>query len=100
MLGADVADVAIKTSTSEGIGGVLAGLDLGPGHEIVTSDTEHPGLVGPLIAARARGVKVHAVPLREVADAVTPRTTLVACSHVSWITGELSPAALASSTSR
>ena len=94
VLGADVADVAIKTSTSEGIGAVLAGLDLGPGHEIVTSDTEHPGLVGPLIAARARGVKVHAVPLHEVADAVTPRTTLVACSHVSWITGEVSPAAL------
>jgi selenocysteine lyase/cysteine desulfurase len=74
---------------------VLAGLDLGPGHEIVTSDTEHPGLVGPLIAARARGVKVIAVPLAEVADAVTPRTTLVACSHVAWFNGELAPAALA-----
>ena len=94
-LGAEPADVALKTSTSEGIGSVLAGLDLGPGHEIVTSDTEHPGLVGPLIAARARGVKVTAVPLAEVADAVTPRTTLVACSHVSWVTGELAPAALA-----
>jgi selenocysteine lyase/cysteine desulfurase len=95
VVGAEPADVALKTSTSEGIGGVLAGLDLGPGHEIVTSDTEHPGLVGPLIAARARGVKVTAVPLAQVADAVTPRTTLVACSHVSWVTGELAPAALA-----
>jgi selenocysteine lyase/cysteine desulfurase len=95
VVGADPADVALKTSTSEGIGGVLAGLDLGPGHEIVTSDSEHPGLVGPLVAARARGVKVTAVPLAEVADAVTPRTTLVACSHVSWVTGELAPTALA-----
>ena len=95
VLGAEPADVALKTSTSEGIGTVLAGLDLGPGHEIVTSDTEHPGLVGPLIAARARGVKVTAVPLPQIADAVTPRTTLVACSHVSWVTGELAPAALA-----
>jgi selenocysteine lyase/cysteine desulfurase len=95
VLGCDVADVALKTSTSEGLGTVLAGLDLGPGDEIVTSDSEHPGLVGPLIAARARGVAVRAVPLRDVADAVSERTTLVACSHVSWVTGEVAPAALA-----
>ena len=38
---------------------------------------------------------MRAVPLRDVADAVGARTTLVACSHVSWITGELAPAALA-----
>jgi selenocysteine lyase/cysteine desulfurase len=95
LLGCEAGDVAVKTSTSEGLGSVLAGLDLGPGCEIVTSDSEHPGLIGPLIAARARGVKVTAVPLRDVADAVTSRTTLVACSHVSWITGELAPTALA-----
>jgi L-cysteine/cystine lyase len=94
VLGCDVGDVALKTSTSEGLGSVLAGLDLGPGCEIVTSDSEHPGLVGPLVAARARGVKVTAVPLKDVADAVTRTTTLVACSHVSWVTGELAPAAL------
>ena len=34
---------------------MLAGMDLGPGDEIVTSDQEHPGLLGPLIAARDRG---------------------------------------------
>jgi selenocysteine lyase/cysteine desulfurase len=95
LLGCDVADVALKTSTSEGLGTILAGLELGPGDEIVTSDSEHPGLVGPLIAARDRGVKLRAVPLRDVAGAVTERTTLVACSHVSWITGEVAPAALA-----
>jgi selenocysteine lyase/cysteine desulfurase len=94
VMGAAVDDVALMTSTSEGLGKVLAGLDLGPRDEIVTSDTEHPGLVGPLVAARARGVNVIAVPLKDVADAVTPRTTLVACSHVSWVTGELAPAAL------
>jgi selenocysteine lyase/cysteine desulfurase len=95
VLGCDVADLALKTSTSEGLGTVLAGLDLGPGDEIVTSDSEHPGLVGPLIAARDRGVAIRAVPLHDVADAVTDRTTLVACSHVSWVTGEIAPAALA-----
>jgi selenocysteine lyase/cysteine desulfurase len=91
VLGCDVADVALTTSTSSGLGAVLAGLDLGPGDEIVTSDAEHPGLVGPLIVARARGVTVTAVPLREIPAAVTARTTLVACSHVSWVTGEVLP---------
>jgi selenocysteine lyase/cysteine desulfurase len=95
VLGCEPREVALQTSTSEGLGRVLAGLDLGPGHEIVTSDSEHPGLIGPLIAARARGAKLRPVPLREVADAVRPTTTLVACSHVSWVTGEVAPAALA-----
>jgi selenocysteine lyase/cysteine desulfurase len=40
-------------------------------------------------------VTVTRVPLRDVADAVTKGTTLVACSHVSWVTGEVAPAALA-----
>jgi len=62
VLGCDVADVAIKSSTSDGLGSVLAGMDLGPGDEIVTSDTEHPGLLGPLLVARQRGVAVKAVP--------------------------------------
>ena len=91
VLGCRAEDVALTTSTSEGLGAVLGGLDLGPGDEIVTSDSEHPGLVGPLIAAHARGVAVRAVPLQEIPDAVTARTTLVACSHVSWVTGELAP---------
>lgn len=92
---ADPAEVAVTSSTTNGIGSVIAGLDLGPGDEIVTSDSEHPGLLGPLIAARERGVTVRAVPLADVADAVQATTTLVACSHVGWHTGELAPAALA-----
>ena len=37
-------------------------MDIGPGDEIVTSDEEHPGLIGPLIAARERGAEIRAVP--------------------------------------
>ena len=94
LLGCGPQDIALTTSTSDGIGRVLAGLDLGPGDEILTSDQEHPGLIGPLIAARRRGAGVRAVPMRELADAIGPRTTLVACSHVNWVTGEIAPAAL------
>src|SRR5215207_532224 len=94
LLGAAADDVALTTSTSDGLGRVIAGLGLGPGDEIVTSDQEHPGLVGPLLAARRRGVTVRAAPLAHVTDAVGPDTTLVALSHVSWIGGEVAPAAL------
>ena len=95
LLGCPVDDMALTTSTSEGMGKILAGMDLGPGDEIVTSDQEHPGLLGPLIAARHRGATVRPVPFMELANAVTATTTLVAASHVNWITGEVAPAELA-----
>src|SRR3954451_9420 len=88
-------EVAVTSGTSSGLGYVLAGLDLGSHDEIVTSDSEHPGLLGPLIAARHRGAKVRAVPFMELANAVDAKTTLVAASHVNWITGEIAPAELA-----
>jgi selenocysteine lyase/cysteine desulfurase len=94
LLGAPAEEVALTTSASDGLGRVIAGLGLGSGDEIVTSDQEHPGLVGPLLAARRRGVTVRAVPFAHVAEAVGPETTLVALSHVSWIAGEVAPAAL------
>jgi len=94
-LSADVHDVALTTSTTEGIGHVLAGLKLGHADEILTSDEEHPGLLGALGAARELyGVQVREVPLADVADAVGPRTALVACCHVGWMSGSLAPAEL------
>ncbi len=89
-------DVALTTGTSEGMTTVLTGLGLQRGDEVLTADDEHPGLYGPLAAARRRlGIEVRAVPLADIPDAVGPRTRLVACSHVSWISGALAPAALA-----
>jgi L-cysteine/cystine lyase len=96
VLGADVGDVALTTCTSDGVVRVLAGLELGPGDEVVTAPDEHPGLLGPLAAARRRlGIEVRTAPFSALAEAVGPRTRLVACSHVSWVTGEVAPAALA-----
>ena len=89
VLGCHASEVALTTSTSEGLGKVLAGLAIGPGDEILTSDQEHPGLIGPLIAARARGATIRTAPLTRLAEHVTEATTLVACSHVGWISGEL-----------
>lgn len=95
-LGAEPADVALTSCTSEGVVRVLAGLSLGPGDEVLTAPDEHPGLLGPLASLRARrGVDIRTAPFEDLADAVGRRTRLVACSHVSWVTGALRPAGLA-----
>jgi L-cysteine/cystine lyase len=95
VLGAEAADVSLVTGTSDGIARVLTGLELGPGDEVLTSEGEHPGLLGPLGAAAAqRGVVVREVPFASIAERVGPATRLVACSHVHWATGEVAPAAL------
>lgn len=96
LLGAEEADVALTTCTSEGIVRVLLGLGLGRGDEVLTAPDEHPGLLGPLLSLRDKaGIEIRTAPLRDLAGAVGRRTRLVACSHVSWITGEQAPAALA-----
>src|SRR4051794_33447182 len=94
LLGAAATEVALTAGTSDGCGHVVAGLGLGAGDEVVTADDEHPGLTGPLIAAREqRGVTVRAVPLGEIPGAIGENTRLVACSHVSWHSGDLAPVA-------
>lgn len=95
LLGAGGDHVALTTCTSEGLMVVVSGLSLGPGDEILTSDEEHPGLLGALQVARDLwGVSTRMVPLAEIAQAVSPRTRLVACSHVGWVSGALAPAEL------
>ncbi|HEY2719183.1 MAG TPA: aminotransferase class V-fold PLP-dependent enzyme [Solirubrobacteraceae bacterium] len=94
-LGAEPADVALTTCTSDGMAQVIGGLALSTGDEILTSDEEHPGLLGALGAARElHGVSIRQAPLAELAEAVSPSTRLVACSHVGWMSGSYAPAAL------
>jgi L-cysteine/cystine lyase len=91
LVGCAADDLALTGSTTEGIARVLLSLDLRAGDEIVTSGEEHPGVLGPLLAQRARGVAVRLAPWADVADAVGPRTRLVVCSHVSWRSGRYAP---------
>ncbi|HEY3829200.1 MAG TPA: aminotransferase class V-fold PLP-dependent enzyme [Solirubrobacteraceae bacterium] len=96
ILGCPAEDIALTTCTSEGLALVIDGLQLRSGDEILTSAEEHPGLLGALAAARdVHGVAIRLAPWAAIAEAVGPRTRLVACSHVSWMTGRLAPAALA-----
>jgi selenocysteine lyase/cysteine desulfurase len=91
LLGASPDETALTRSTSDGLNVVLAGLALGPGDEVVTSDEEHPGLLAPLGRLRRRGVRVRVAPFARIADAVDERTRLVAVSHVSWLSGSVAP---------
>jgi L-cysteine/cystine lyase len=94
VLGAEPAQVALTGSTTDGINTVIGGLGLKAGDEILTSDEEHPGLLAPLNRVRRRdGVTVRVVPFAEVPGAVSPQTRLVACSHVSWVSGRVIDAA-------
>jgi selenocysteine lyase/cysteine desulfurase len=94
-LGCAPEELALTTSTTEGIAVTIAGLELAAGSEILTSDEEHPGLLGALVAARElRGVQIREAPLAELAEAIGSRTALVACSHVGWMSGSFAPAEL------
>jgi selenocysteine lyase/cysteine desulfurase len=89
-LGCDFGSVALTGSTTDGVNTVLAGLDLRPGDEILTTDEEHPGVLAPLARARVRhGVTVRVVPWEELAGAASSSTRLIACSHVSWVSGRV-----------
>jgi L-cysteine/cystine lyase len=90
ILGSEQADVAITGSTTDGINAVLHALDLRPGDELLTSDEEHPGVLGPLATARdTRGVTVRVVPFEDLPGEVRPETRAVVTSHVSWATGRI-----------
>ncbi|HET8978216.1 MAG TPA: aminotransferase class V-fold PLP-dependent enzyme [Solirubrobacteraceae bacterium] len=94
VLGCDADDVALTGSTTDGVNTVLSGLDLRSGDEILTTDEEHPGLLAPLgRLKRTAGVAVRVVPFAEIAEAVGPGTRLIACSHVSWVSGRVVDAA-------
>lgn len=90
VLGCDPTSVALTGSTTDGVNTVLAGLNLHAGDQIVTSDEEHPGLLAPLgRAKRVHGIDVKIVPFAELPGEVTPNTRLIACSHVSWVSGRV-----------
>lgn len=97
LIGAPEGSVALTTSTTDGCNIAVNALRLGPGDEVVTTDLEHPGLEGAL---RVSGASVRVVPLRTTPPedvlaaleaALTPKTRLIALSHVAWTTGAVMP---------
>ena len=96
-IAAPAANVALTASTTQGVQVVVAGLELGAGDEVVSTDAEHFGLTGPLVAPGV-DLRVAAVKGKPAADLfdlvraqVTPKTRLIALSAVSWIDGAVFP---------
>ena len=93
VLGVPSGNVALVSSTTNACNVVLAGLDLTEDDEVVTTDVEHFGLLGPLLAspARLRVARVRDASPDDAPDLVleqvNDRTGLIALSHVSWLTG-------------
>ena len=89
-------DVALTQNTTHGMNLGIGSINWSEGDEVVSVRTEHPGCLVPLHNLKGRfGVKVNLVPPRvtpeKIQAALTPRTRLVALSHVDWTNGEVLP---------
>jgi L-cysteine/cystine lyase len=97
VIGAQTDHLTLTHSTTDGCNVVIAGLDLDARDDVVTTNSEHPGLLLPLhtSGANVRVAEVTTRPTSEALDAilgaVTPRTRLIALSHVIWTTGQIMP---------
>jgi len=101
---ADPQQIALTHHTTDGMNIIAHGLDWQPGDEIITTDLEHPGGLLPVYVLRQRrGVAVQVVPITaadspeeivsKLETAITPRTRLLALSHVAWNLGTRLPLA-------
>ena len=97
LIGSPPESLALTSSTTDGCNIVVAGLDLQPGNEVVTTNSEHPGLLLPLAVSGAT-VRVADVANRPTSEAIErivslvgPKTKLLALSHVLWTTGQVMP---------
>jgi selenocysteine lyase/cysteine desulfurase len=97
LLHAQLDEVAVTTSVTQGVSGVVSCLpfERGERNRIVVSDFEFP-TVGQIAHAQERRgaevVHVHpdsdgSIPIERFADAIDERTALVCCSTISYRTG-------------
>ena len=104
LLNADADEIAITRNTSEGSNTIATGLDLAAGDEVIVTDHNHPSnLESWKLRSKRRGFTVKTVelpvPASSAADlvksleaAITPRTKVIAITHVTSTTGLRYPA--------
>jgi isopenicillin-N epimerase len=97
-------EIAITRNTSEGTNIVVKGVDLKPGDEVLITDHNHPSNSDSWkVRAQREGFTVISLPVRvpaasreelisQVEKAVTPRTKVIAVTHVTSTTGIMYPA--------
>lgn len=102
LINAEPDEIALTRNATDGVDLVAAGLRLGPGDVVLTSDQEHPAVLVPWAAAERRGgarlslFTISPDPgetLAALEKALTPATRLVVISHVSCETGVRLPIA-------
>jgi len=103
-LGADAEEIVLTRNTTEGNNFVVQGVDLGPGDEVLLTEHNHPSNRAAWHArAQRAGFSVVEVPVPSpppspqslmdtLVGAVTPRTRLIAYSHVTNLGGCRYPA--------
>src|SRR5439155_25151533 len=95
LLGAGPDEVAVTTSVSQGVSGVVSALDLKARPRIVISEYEFPTIGQIAHAQELRGAEVvhvtpepdGSIPPERFAEAIDERTALVCCTTVSYRTG-------------
>jgi selenocysteine lyase/cysteine desulfurase len=95
LLNADPAELAVTTSVTQGVSGVVSALDLRSRPKIVISEYEFPTVGQIAHAQELRGAEVvhvrpaedGSIPTERFAEAIDERTALVCCTTVSYRTG-------------
>ncbi|HSI73021.1 MAG TPA: aminotransferase class V-fold PLP-dependent enzyme, partial [Fimbriimonas sp.] len=101
--GCDAEEMAITRNASEALEIVLLGLDLKAGDEVVTTVLDYPRMITTIQQRERRdGIKMVQVPVPAVPvttsdlvkpfeQAITDRTRVILCSHVSFVNGQIFP---------
>jgi selenocysteine lyase/cysteine desulfurase len=95
LVGAAPSEVAVNTSVSQSVSGIVSALDLTSRPRIVISEYEFPTIGQIAHAQELRGAEiVHvrpdadgSIPLERWAEAIDERTALVCCTAISYRTG-------------
>lgn len=101
--GCDPDEMAITRNASEALEICLLGIDLDPDDEVLTTTLDYPRMLQTLRqrelreAVRVRKIELP-LPVRDPSEvvgafarAITPRTRMILCSHVIFVTGQVLP---------
>jgi len=103
ILNATAAETALLQNATMGINFIANGLELKPGDEVLITDQEHPGSMGPWdLRAKRQGIVVKKLPISMptaepqavvniFAEALGPRTKVIAVPHVTSRYGMVMP---------
>ena len=102
-IGANPDEIAITSSTTDGMYSSIMGYRWQVGDELIISNIEHPGgLIPSFLAKRRYGIRVRVADIglgggdaawivSQFEKLITPRTRMIAISHVSYTTGACLP---------